>query len=224
VKKTLVDSGIKENKLILLPNAIDFEYFAQPPERDFRQEWNIGSDGIVIGTAGRLAAEKAQANLIRAVALLPEKLKSRVTVVIAGEGPAEGVLRQTAVEMNLADRVMLAGFVRDVRSFYHALDLFCLPSLTEGHPLTVMEAAACGVPVVASLVGAIGQLITDGVDGYTPEPGDIPQLAKAIESALSQHDLGKKMGQTLRDKLRREYDIGPWAARVNDMYNELVKK
>lgn len=224
VKTTLVDSGVNEEKLVLLPNAIDFDYYAKPPEHDFRKEWDIASDGIIIGTAGRLAAEKAQANLIRAVSLLPEPIKNRVTVVIAGEGPEQERLLAAASEMRLADRVKLVGFVRDVRSFYHALDLFCLPSLTEGHPLTIMEAAACGVPVVASRVGAIGKLISDGVDGYTPEPGSVPQLAKAIEVILSPPDRGKKMGQTLRDKLHRDYDIGPWAAQISALYDGLVKR
>jgi glycosyltransferase involved in cell wall biosynthesis len=223
VRQTLIEAGIPEHKIVLIPNAIDFDQFAQACAHHFRREWDVKPDEIVIGTVGRLSPEKAQANLIRMVALLPEELRSRLTVVIAGEGSTEADLRQTAAEMNLTGRVILAGFVRDVHSFYHALDLFCLPSITEGHPLTVMEAAACGVPVVASRVGAIRQLITDGVDGYTPEPGDIPQLAKAIESALSQPDLGKRMGRNLRDKLHREYDIGPWAARVSGVYNELVK-
>lgn len=224
VKKTLIDSGINERKIALLPNAISFEYFAKPPAHDFRRDWNIASDRLVIGTAGRLAAEKAQANLIRAVLLIPEALRSRITVVIAGEGPEQERLLATALEMRLADRVKLIGFVRDVRSFYHALDLFCLPSLTEGHPLTIMEAAACGVPVVASRVGAIGQLISDGVDGYTTEPGNIRQLAKTIEAALSQPDRGRKMGQILRDKLRLDYDIGPWATRVNEIYGDLLRE
>jgi glycosyltransferase involved in cell wall biosynthesis len=224
VKATLIDAGVNEENLALLPNAIDFDYFAKPPAHGFRKEWNIASDGLVIGTAGRLAAEKAQGNLIRAVLLIPEALRNRVTVVIAGEGPEQERLLATAAEMRLTDRVKLIGFVRDVHSFYHALDLFCLPSLTEGHPLTIMEAAACGLPVVASRVGAIGQLIGGGVDGYTPEPGDIPQLAKAIERALSLPDRGKKMGQALRDKLHRDYDIGPWAARVNEIYVELLRE
>jgi glycosyltransferase involved in cell wall biosynthesis len=224
VKETLIQSGIDQRKLVLLPNAVDFAYFAQAADHDFRAEWGIKAGEIVIGTAGRLAAEKAQGNLIKAVALLPETLKSKVRIVIAGDGPLRVSLITIARSAGMEHQVLFAGFVVDMRAFYQSLDIFCLPSLTEGHPLTIMEASACGKPIVASKVGAIGQLIADGVDGFTPAPGDLQELAKALERVLSRSDRGTAMGEALRTKLQRDYDIGPWVARIHGIYAELLDK
>ncbi len=223
VETTLTESGVEKSKIVLLPNAIDFGAFAHPPTRDFRAEWKVGRETLIVGTAGRLSAEKAQANLIRAVAQLPENLKQRVMLVIAGEGPERETILKAAAECSIAEQVKLVGFVRDVHSFYRALDLFCLPSLTEGHPLTLMEAAACEIPVVASRVGAIGQLVNDGVDGYTPPACDVNQLTQAIAKVLNSGDHGKAMATKLKQKLAQTYDIGHWADKIDDLYTELLK-
>ena len=222
VKNTLLESGIDERKLILLPNAINFAEFAFPPSAKLRDQWGVAADQIVVGTAGRLSPEKAQGNLIRAVAQLPQELKNKIVIVIAGEGPERECLLSLAEELKMAERVKLVGFVRDVSSLYHSFDLFCLPSLTEGHPLTLMEASASGVPAIASRVGAIGQLVNDGVDGFTVPPGDVALLSQAIAKALALPDRGKAMGRVLGVKLSKSNDIGPWAARIEDIYGDLI--
>lgn len=222
VKATLMESGIDERNLILLPNAINFAEFAHALSVDIRDQWGVSQSQIIIGTAGRLSPEKAQGNLIRAVAQLPQELKSKIVIVIAGEGPEREYLLSLAEELKMAEWVKLIGFVRDVSSLYHSFDLFCLPSLTEGHPLTLMEAAASGVPVIASRVGAVGQLINDGVDGFTVPPGDVALLSQAIQKALALPDRGKAMGHALGDKLSKSYDICPWAVKIEDIYGELI--
>jgi glycosyltransferase involved in cell wall biosynthesis len=224
VRQTLIKAGVAERKIARIPNAVSFDYFSQPGKYEYRREWKIRPDEIVIGTAGRLSSEKAQGNLIKAVERLPEPIRNRVRIVIAGEGPEASSIILTAQNSELTGQLTMAGFVQDMRSFYQALDIFCLPSLTEGHPLTIMEAAACGVPVVASKVGAIGQLISDGVDGFTPEPRDIDALVTSLEKCLGLPDRGKDFGRKLREKLSRHYDLDPWAVKINALYADLLKR
>ncbi|MBD3234218.1 MAG: glycosyltransferase, partial [candidate division Zixibacteria bacterium] len=189
VRERLIESGVKSVKVDVIENAVDFAYFAQPPEIDFRSKWGIGKGEIVIGSAGRLSVEKAHVNLIKAVGMLPSNALSQVRVVIAGSGAEESMIIETARKMGIQDSLVLAGYIEDMRSFYHAIDIFCLPSLTEGSPLTILEAAASGKPIVATDTGSIGKLITNNIDGYLTQAGDVQKTAECIERLIASTEL-----------------------------------
>ncbi|HHI03198.1 MAG TPA: glycosyltransferase, partial [candidate division Zixibacteria bacterium] len=96
IRSMLIDAGVPENKILLIPNAVDFEYFSRPAEIDFRNEWRISPNELLIGTAGRLSSEKAQADLVKAFALIPEDIRGRCRMVIAGNGPERDSLLSLA--------------------------------------------------------------------------------------------------------------------------------
>ncbi|MBU8933970.1 MAG: glycosyltransferase [candidate division Zixibacteria bacterium] len=221
VQTVLVQTGINENKILTIPNAVDFEYFAGEAELDFRSEWQVAEGEILIGTAGRLSYEKNQLDLIRAFSKLAPELMRKCKLVIAGEGELADQLVQATRDSDLTDRVIFPGFVHDMRSFYKALDLFCLPSIVEASPLTVLEAAATGCPVIASNVGSIGELIIDGTDGFLIEPKDSYHLAACLSLlAGSSHKL-VQLGALLRNKLRKDYDLHTWSDRIFAVYDSV---
>jgi glycosyltransferase involved in cell wall biosynthesis len=223
VHDTLIQSGIPERKLVLIPNAVDFSFFRDWAGESLRQGWQIAPDGIVIGSAGRLSPEKAHVNLVRACAQLPSEIKEKAYIAIAGDGPERDAISQAAVAAGFGKRLILTGFQRDMRPFYGAIDIFCLPSLTEGLPLVLLEACASGKPAVASRVGSVGELIDDGENGFCPEAGDIGGLAQALRQLVTEKELRGEFAAKLMAKLSNQYDVQSWVRKVFAVYNEVLQ-
>ncbi|MCP4632288.1 MAG: glycosyltransferase [candidate division Zixibacteria bacterium] len=222
IKDSLIRSGLSADNIEVLTNAVDFEYFTHDADIDFRKSWGVGDDEIIIGSAGRLSKEKAHVNMLEAVSLLPAKTKEKLKVVIAGDGSEKENIIAKAKELNIYDRLILPGFLSDMRSFYQAIGIFCLPSLTEGLPLSLLEAAASKTPVIASDVGYIGNLIENGIDGFTPPPGDIESLKMGLETLIDNRDRINSFGEQLNSKLIKDYDIEKWAQKIFAIYDEYV--
>ncbi len=224
VRDSLVRSGIRANRLELIPNGIDFDHFSIDGNDTLRQEWGLGPNDTLIGTAGRMSPEKAQANMIKAIGRLDPAQKARVRIAVAGDGPLRDLLIETARDCGLAGQLILPGVLCDMRPFYNALDIFCLPSLTEGTPLTLLEAAASGKPVIASRVGSIAEIIDDSKNGLLVEPGDLNQLTDAIAQMVASPQLRDQFGIGLREKLLVDYDIKVCARKTFDIYREVLEQ
>jgi len=222
IRELLLRSGLPDSRTQLLPNGVDFDYFAEDAEANFRTDWEIGEREVLIGTAGRLSVEKGQINLVKAFALLPPEIRNNCRLVIAGSGPEENVLRSTAVKLGLETSVTLTSFISDMRSFYQAVDIFCLPSLREASPLTILEAAASHKPVVATKVGSVKTLIKDARDGYLTEPGDVNELSSALKQLIVSENQRKSFGRRLGEKLSPIHDVRAWAQKVFAVYDEFI--
>jgi glycosyltransferase involved in cell wall biosynthesis len=136
--------------------------------------------GFVIGAIGRLSREKGYHHLIEAAGILVERgVEARL--VIIGDGPARGSLDALIAERGLRGRVLLAGYREDARQYLPCLDVCAMSSLTEGLPITLLEAMHAGVAVVATAVGGIPELLEDGEAGLLVEPGAPKAMAGAIE-------------------------------------------
>jgi glycosyltransferase involved in cell wall biosynthesis len=222
VRETLIRSGVPEGKLVMIPNAVDFEHFRSWTGDNLRKNWKVGSDDIIIGSAGRLSPEKAHVNLVRACGQLPSEIKGRIHIAIAGDGPERDAISQEAEATGFGQRLILAGFQSDMRPFYGAIDIFCLPSLTEGLPLVLLEACASSRPVVASRVGSVGELINDGEDGFCPDAGDIGRLTQALKQLAETPKLRSDFAAKLIAKLSDQYDVQPWVRKVFAVYNQIL--
>ena len=143
-----------------------------------RSELGIGSDAFLVGNVGRLALQKGQRHLIRAMPLLLERVP-RAHAVIAGGGDLEDFLRDLAEEMGVAERVHVLGPRKDVPALMHAMDVFAMPSIWEGFGLVLLEAMAAGRPIVASRVATIPEVVVDGETGLLVPAGDPLALAEA---------------------------------------------
>lgn len=222
VKESLLRSGLPERKTEIIPNGIDFDFFTKSADKDFRTDWKIGDREIIIGTAGRLSAEKAQINLVKAFAMLPPETRNNCRLIIAGSGPEKDAINSSAAELGLETSVTLTGFISDMRSFYQAIDIFCLPSLREASPLTILEAAASSRPVVTTRVGSVGNLIDDSIDGLIVQPGNLHQLSDALRKVIVSEELRRSFGTRLRKKLAKDHGIKQWAQTIFGIYEELL--
>jgi glycosyltransferase involved in cell wall biosynthesis len=188
--------------------------------RDLRAELGIGS-GPLLGAVGALRAQKAYDVLIRAAAALRGH-HPQLHVLIAGDGPEKSRLEALVRELGLTDVVMLLGRRLDVPDILAELDMAVSASNYEGTPLAVIEYMGAGLPIVATRVGGVPDLIEDGVHGVLVEPGDPAGLAAAIDDLLSDPARASELGAQARERRRREFGLDLMVHNVEALYEELL--
>jgi glycosyltransferase involved in cell wall biosynthesis len=180
---------------------------------DVRRELGVGDDDAVIVTVARLHPQKALHVLLRAVA----KLDS-VALVVIGDGPLEGELKGLARGLRIAERVRWLGYRSDVADYIAAADVFSLSSVWEAVPLAAQEAVLLRVPVVATDVGGLGELITDGVSGRLVPKNDDGALAAALRGTLESPGAARDFaGRALADYGKR-FSRDEIIARLKEVY------
>ena len=180
----------------VIPNGIDTQVFTPGDRGEARALLDLGDflpDGArLIGCGARLHPVKGHRYLLEALALLPPD----VHLALAGDGEEETRLRQQADSLGLTSRVRFIGRIDDMLAFYRALDLFCLPSLKEGMPLSPLEAQACGIPVVVTDVGGSREAVCPQTGTLVPAE-DPAALAQGLRQALSRLGAGDARGFVL---------------------------
>ena len=185
-----------------------------------RSALGLDPDVPVVGTVGNHTAKKDHATLLDAVARLATDVPD-VQLVLVGSGPLTGELGARAQRLGIAERVHLVGSRPDARELLAALDVFALSSRFEGLPLALLEAMAAGLPVVATTVGGVPEVLTDGVDGLLVEPGDAGALQVALGKLLADPALARQLGA--RARLRAEsFDIDRAAERIVGVYETVL--
>jgi glycosyltransferase involved in cell wall biosynthesis len=172
----------------------------------FEPRAEIANPAVVLAV-GRLSPEKGQLLLVEAAGLLKER-NVNVRICIVGDGPSRDVLRDRVRLMGVDEIVEFKGPVpaEQVAAMLREADVFVLPSFAEGIPVSIMEALACGVPVVSTRVGGVAELVEDGVTGRTVSAGRADLVAEAIESLILDADLRDRVRRAGRDRVAREHD------------------
>ncbi len=167
-------------RITVIPPGIDTDRFKPRSKYVARDHIGLDHHGIVIGTVGRLVAEKGHIYLIEAL----KHLESNVRLAVVGDGPHLATLQSHAHRLGLASRVHFLRHRDDVESIYPAFDVFCLPSLVEGLPRSALEAQACGIPVVASNVGALSEAVCPRTGTLVPA-ADPQAIANALQAVVA---------------------------------------
>jgi glycosyltransferase involved in cell wall biosynthesis len=209
----------------VIHNGIDLSPYRTALDADeraeVREELGLDTDTIAAGCVGLLWEAKGQEYLIRALAEL--YTEGAVTVLLVGSGAYEDRLCALAKEHGVAEKVRFLGWRDDVPRILRALDLYVQPSLTEGLPLAVVEAAAAGLPIVASEVGGIPEIITHGRDGLLVPPGDPNALAAAIQKLLDDPDQARMLGETARKTAFERFSAEAMVERYMEVYEGLLQ-
>lgn len=213
---------VSKTKIALAPNGIDIAKFRNPAAGiDARCELGIPPSAPVIGAIGRLNEIKRHDLLIRAFARL--KLRSPdARLLLVGDGPKRSELEQLAAELLPADCVRFVGYQSAPERYLQAMDIFAMSSRSEGMPLAVLEAWAAGVPVVASRVGGIPELIVDGHTGLLTEFDDVQGLADALERLLRDQALAQSIRCAAGKRVETQYSLSQMAANYQREYEELL--
>lgn len=205
-------------RIAVIPNAVTL---APPAPRDaaLRARVLLGQRAPLVLTVARLDAQKGVAYLLDAAAEVPDAI-----FVIAGEGPERATLEARASALGIAHRVRFLGHRRDVPPLLAIADLFVLPSLWEGLPLSVLEAMAAGVPVVATRIGGTDELVRDGETGTLAPPENGPALAEAIRAALYDRERALRMAAAARALVEREHSSAAMVSATSALYEELLAR
>ena len=186
-----------------------------------RAALGLPESGLIVGSIGHLRSEKAYEVMVEATALLSARFPEARAVII-GTGPEEETLRATAERVGLDGRLMLAGQREDAATLVSAFDVAVCCSDFEGGPLSVMEYMASGVPVVASDVGGLSELLGGGSAGKLVPPRDPSALAAAIEALWDDPDATSEMVSRASELRARDHDIATWVERLETLYVRLL--
>ena len=210
--------GIAPARVLVVPNGLSPD---QPRSgHDVRAELGIGPDDPVVGSVTRLCPQKSPELLVGAAARLRPDFPG-LRLLIAGEGPDRARVEALVAELGLGDAVHLLGLRDDVPDLLAAIDVAVSSSAWEGSPLAVLEYMEAALPLVATRVGGVPELIEDGVHGRLVAPGDPAALASAIAELLRDRRRGAEMGLRARERRRREFDLGATVSRLERLYVEL---
>jgi glycosyltransferase involved in cell wall biosynthesis len=213
------DFGVAAGRIHLIPNGIDLNRFVFSTDvmrRESRKKLGM-TDAPLIGIIARLSDVKGIDVLIKAMPGILNKLPT-VNLLIIGQGPEEDNLRKITKELSLTSHVYFKNTINQTQELLPAFDVFVMPSLMEGLGLSVMEAQACGIPVVASRVGGLLDLIDDQQSGYLVESNNPSALADRIIEALEHPDKSKAMAQKARLNIEQHFAVKGMLEKTLNVY------
>ena len=216
-------AGVPARNCVLLENGIDTRGVSRARQSIAEAKAAIGlpTTGFVVGAVGRLSGEKGFDVLIRSIhALVSRGLDVRL--VIVGEGGERANLERLVRELNLTDRVRLAGWQADVRGYFEAMDVFALSSIREGLPNVLLEAMALEVPVVSTRVNGVPRLVQDGRNGFLVTAGDLDGLTTALSGLLTNAALRAVFRTAGRRTVETRYSFATRMHRLKRLYDELL--
>jgi glycosyltransferase involved in cell wall biosynthesis len=209
-------------KLELASNFVDLDRFRGLPSReDARRALDLPEDGPILICVASLTEEKGQAHLLEAMRKVHAEIPD-ACLLLVGRDRGRTDLRALADEKGLGEAVELLGIREDIPLLLAASDISVLPSLREGLPLSLLESAAAGLPIVATSVGGIPEIVEDGVGGILVAPQDPDALADALLALLRDPQRGREMGEAARRRVEREFAIDAVAEQIENLYLSLL--
>ncbi|MEO5378892.1 MAG: glycosyltransferase [Magnetococcus sp. DMHC-6] len=205
--------GIQGAKVKLIVNGVDVAQFFPALEEErtiLPSVWQVRAEDFIIGTVGRFWPVKDHANLVLAFAHLIKNIPAGQRLprlVLVGDGLLRGRLEELIHTLELDHLVWITGWRQDIAQLLRVMDLFVLPSLAEGTPMTILEAMATGLPVVATRVGGVPDLILEGKTGVLVPPANALALAKAMEMLFCDRELAVKFGLCGRENILQNFVI-----------------
>jgi len=215
----------REEKSVVINSGVDLNKFKELSFRDkqsFKKELGLPENSLIAGTVGRLVPVKGQEFLIEAAKHIIPKFPSTL-FMFTGDGHLRQNLNKKALEMGIKENVIFLGWRDDVDMIISIYDVFVLPSLNEGMGRVLVEAMALGKPIVASHIGGIPDLITQGKNGFLVPPRNPEQLAKYIQILIEDKEKRESMGQAGK-KISLKFSKEIMVEKITGLYNELLFK
>jgi glycosyltransferase involved in cell wall biosynthesis len=217
-RNTALRHGVASSeKLVVIRNGVDPRPLLNADSGTVRAEFNLGRRPVVTMVA-RLVLQKDPLTLLRAWQLS----KGNNVLMIVGDGELRGEVSRFISSNGLIQSVILAGERKDIPEILAASDAFVLSSRWEGLPYTIIEAMIAELPVVATRVGGVPELVEDGVTGFLVPPGDTGALAEALQNILDDSEVRHRMGHAGREKALREFSLDDMLRRTRQVYEEVL--
>ena len=222
IARKLEESGVDPQKIRVIYNGVDERFFPQS-QKAVRTQLDLPLSRFIILFIGLLAPVKGLDILLQAVPLLQEE---KPLFLLVGDGPLRAELQRQVEAENMQGQVLFIGArpTAEIPLWLNAADILVLPSYSEGRPNVVLEAQACGVPVVATRVGGTPELIRDGESGLLVDSGDAAALARAIRRLIGDKDLHRRLGEGGRAQIEDEgLTWESSGAQVKAIYRQLLE-
>lgn len=223
-KRLLRTHLVTGDKVELIYNGVNLDRFKPQSAGYARKKLELPEGKRIICAVAMLIPEKGIQILLQAVArLVYENCKTDVILLVAGEGYFRNELERLAGDLQIMDHVRFLGRRSDIHDLVASSDIIAVPSLwEEAFGLIIAEGMASGRPVVASNIGGIPELIENGVSGITVQPGNVEQLAAALNTLLESSDTCRAMGAAALQKAQKDFDIVRQTSILADVYNRLL--
>lgn len=213
---------IPQHKIKVVHNGIHFNHFRDKhTPLGFKEKWHIPQNRIVIGTVARMAPQKGLSVLIKAAKQIINQYN--VHFLIVGDGPLRNELEEKTRSLSIKDYFTFTGMVEDIAQAYSSMDVFVLPSITEGLPLTILEAMAFSLPVVATSVGGVPEIIEDDVCGFLVPPGNHEELCAKITCLVAHPGLRERFGRRGRQRVHDKFGASKMIQEIKAVYYHLLK-
>ena len=213
--------GIPADKIGVQYNGVDVSRFSTMRGEDVRRELGIGAERVVVGSIGRLVSVKNYPLLLRAVKSVNLDI---TTILFVGDGPELDKLKKLATNDGLIKRVIFLGHREDVADLLGAMDIFVLPSVSEGMSNTMLEAMAAGIPVIASRVGGNPEIVRDGIDGLLFENGNEGELRERLIRLIGSPALRMQLGVAGRKRVIDKFSMEAMISRYESLYTSVTLK
>ena len=211
--------GIPSEKICTIHNGIDTSVFTPGPSRDeLRASLSIPKDALVVGSVGRLESVKGYDTLLDAVTILRKQWMQPFVLVLFGDGNQREALQAQAAQLGIADGVRFAGWTSQPVDSYRLLDVFVLPSRSEGQSVSLMEAMSCGIAPVVTEVGANAEMIGSEFPENIVTPDRPLDLASAIMNAALSRERMKHVGAVMRSRVVESYSLEQMLERYERLY------
>lgn len=229
IKDELIqDIGCPEERVSFIPNGIslvDLDQVNRGVEVGEKTRstwgWSQETDAFVVGTACRLTREKGMDIFLQA-AFRAIQVEPSLRFVIIGDGPLSEGLEEDAKACGLRDYLRFLGFCDNAWNLFPGFDAFALASRTEGWPLSIMEAMALGLPVIATAVGGIPEMVESGKTGILVQPEDVVGLSQALVNLARNRPLADKLGEAAAIYAREHFDANAMLAKVEAVYQQVL--
>jgi glycosyltransferase involved in cell wall biosynthesis len=211
--------GIPSSKIRTIYEGMDLSLYPKPAPQNCRNP----EEPAVIGTVAHLSREKGLNYLIEAASLIPE-VQKRLRFVIVGDGKCLQELKDLSLNKGLGNVFQFAGFHSSTYQFMKSFDIFALPSLSEGLSSAILEAMAASLPIIATNVGGIPELVKDGDNGLLVLPADPVALAHAIQKLTDQPEEARRMGRRGRERMEEQFTLERKILETEQLCYALLKR
>ncbi len=221
VKQELRALGVPPAKVAVIYNGVDFDYWHDGAGSAIRQELGLPADEFLVTCIGRSAPDKGHSFLLQAIKDFNETgqvLAGKVKFLLVGDGELLEQFQSMVHTSPGYENVIFAGYRRDVRNILHGTDLYVSPSANEALGISVLEALACGVPVVITKVGGQQEIIADGTAGYLIDYGDINRFTEILRQLVGNRELRDRLSIQAQKVVRAKFSLAGMARATLEVY------
>src|SRR5262249_45179589 len=219
-KQVIAETGVEGSRVVSIPTGIDLTRFRPADRNAARSSVGLPVDVPIIGIVATLRSWKGHRYLFEAFSAMK---RGETMLVVVGDGPQLEALEALATELGIASHVRFAGNQEDVAPWMQSFDVFCLPSYAnEGVPQALMQAMACGLPVVSTPVGSIEEIVTDGAEGVIVPPADPARLAEALTALMADEPRRRALGERGLARARERFGEDAMAERMLEVFRDVV--